>query len=182
MYKVTRDGVTLVAGIPSNGLAYVWNDMPANFIYAVNLIPTSPVTSTAEVITYAMDSGAPKQVAKVADVEIGQNAQYGTAITGMFASPQHLVISLIATGPQYPYNTAHLYHKEAGGTLKFMCDMTFLANPQYVSSSVSNITSIRIDANEIYAYIDYVDYNAIPVTAIYDISTAACKPVGQISQ
>ena len=60
--------------------------------------------------------------------------------------------------------------------------MSVPPNPDYLSQSVSNITSIRIDANEIYAYLDYVDYTGIPVTGIDDISINACNFVGQIVQ
>jgi hypothetical protein len=50
-------------------------------------------------------------------------------------------------------NFAHLYHTHPGGSLTFMCDIQFPVNPYYDFSSA--ITSIRVDANEIYAYIDY---------------------------
>ena len=173
VYKVTKDSISLVSAVSVPKLTYVWNDIAAGYIYAVVSVPTNPVSSRSNIVSYALNSGYPKKVASIADTEIGNNDQYGVAINGVFASPEHLVISLIDTGPQYPYQRAHVYHKEAGGTLKFWCDL---------SLDVGQLKDIRIDPNEIYAYVNWTNTAASPATtAIYDISQTTCNLVGQIT-
>ena len=60
-----------------------------------------------------------------------------------------------------------------------MCDIGFEPNP--IDYADSPVKDIRVDANEFYAYMTYIDYDTQETkTATYDISTSACKLVGTV--
>lgn len=181
VYKVTKDAVTKVTGSPfgSSLVRYVWTD--STYIYVVNLDPRPPTPYYGgQLLTYQMVNGIPKQVASLPDdalVPTPSGSSFVT-ITSMVSSPQHLFIPYVERGG----NQLRIYHKHSGGSLSEMCNLYFVPSP-YSSESASAILAVRTDANDFYAYVDYIDpATYATVTGIYDISTSACKQVGKLPQ
>ena len=182
IFEVTKDNVTKVPGSPfgSNYVKYVGTD--GTYVYAVTMvlspIPIGPY-ETSEVVTYAMKNGIFQKTAVLADpVYQGGCGHCFSDATDMVFTPQHLFVKTVAE-QQGIDTSVRLYHRHSGGTLTVMCNIDFNLNP--IDDRQSPVTNIRVDANEFYAYMTYIDANTQELkTGIYDISTNACKQVGTV--
>lgn len=161
-----------VQGVASNG----------NLVYAVM---NSPVAYRAiQITTYTVESVT--QVAQTSNytdtTDFGSYA-FGCSfcsgqVASMYASPQHLFVANHYSSSSQGGVSVSVF-KANSGVLIPMCKVYVLAS---ASSGVSP-TSYRVDSNDFYAYIGYVDPSTmLPNTAVYDISTAACKLVGTMPQ